>query len=485
MRRLLLAALLAACTSPASVPAAVAAPRVKHVIVMVADGAGYNTLAATRYWTGAPLAVDAGPWQRASMATYALRDGPDLKPGLAETAQDPSLVYNSKKAWDTTPVSGKSEVKPTYDALYAGYEWQRRTAPDSANTMSAMMTGVRTYDGAINVDGAKTNARSAAETAKTAGKMTGSISSVPFNHATPAAGGGAHNASREDYHDLARDMFEGGVLDVIGGGGNPDFDQDGRPVTDENAKGRFDFMPPELWAALKAPDAKWMLVQSHERIKAMADGTLRFDKPLAMIVETAQTLQLRRAAGAGEDPASYTPGSTAPIRNVPSLADMARAALNHVGSDADGFFLQVEGGAVDWAMHVNHFGRMIEEYQAFDDAVRAVIQWVDSADSAATWDDTLLIVTADHDHLLYGPDTSVPFQPVTNNGAGKLPGYSWANNSHSNHLVPFYARGQGAEDIAALADEIDDFTDSKGRRFGRGRYLTNVEMGAFLLKAVE
>lgn len=476
MRCLAIAVLITASALPAA-----AADKPKNIIVMIADGSGHNTLAATRFWEGAPLAVDTGPWQRASMATYALRDGPDVGDNADPLAQDPALIYDSAKAWDTTPVAGASAIKPKYPALYAGYEWNRRTAPDSANTMSAMMTGVRTYNGAINVDGAKAETRSIAEAAKAAGKMTGSITSVPFDHATPAAGGGAHNVFREDYHDLALEMFKGGVLDVVGGGGNPDFDHDGKPVTDEGAKDRFKYLPPELWAELKSPGATWNLVQSRRDIEALANGGQHSDKPLAMIVEVAETLQLRRTPATGEDPATYAPGSTPQVTTVPTLSTMARAALNHIGTDPDGFFMQIEGGAVDWAMHANLFGRMIEEYSAFDDAVRAVVAWVDSPDSAATWDDTLLIVTADHDHLLYGPDTSVPFQRVVNNGAGKLPGFSWSSNSHSNQLVPFFARGAGADEIIRQADQIDTYTDKQGRKFGYGRYLTQTEMGAYLL----
>lgn len=476
MRRIGLALLLAACAIPAA-----AADKPKNIIVMIADGAGHNTLAATRFWTGAPLAVDTGPWRRASMATYALRDGKDVPRLVDALAQDPGLIYDSAKAWDTRPVDGASKTKPRYAALFAGYEWNRKTAPDSANTMSAMMTGVRTYNGAINVDGRCEKTPSVAEIAKAAGKMTGSISSVPFNHATPASGGGAHSCDRDDYHAIARELLGGGKLDVIGGGGNPDFDHDGRALADENARGRFRWLPPELWSDLKSGASAWNLVQSQQSIAALATGATQSGKPLAMLPEVAETLQFRRAAGAGEDPATYTPGGTARTLNVPTLVDMARASLRHVGKDPDGFFLQIEGGAVDWAMHANQFGRMIEEYQAFDDTVRAVVAWVDSPESAATWDDTLLIVTADHDHLLFGPDTSEPFQRVTNKGAGNLPGFSWASNSHSNQLVPFFARGAGAGDLIKAADQIDAHTDKQGREFGYGRYLTQTEMGAYLV----
>lgn len=476
MRTLATAILLAAVCQPA-----LAADMPKNVIVMIADGAGHNTLAATRFWKGAPLTMDSGPWVRASMATYGLRLDRKVPEGGDAYAQDPDAIYDSAKAWDTRPVKGMAKEGSTYPALFAGYQWHRRVAPDSANTMSAMMTGVRTFDGAINVDGAEKAVIAMAEAAKAAGKMTGSITSVPFDHATPAAGGGAHNPDRDDYHGLAREMFAG-TLDVIGGGGNPDYDQDGKPVSDEHAEVRFKWLPPELWTALKAADSRWNLVQTKGEIRDLAEGKTTSEKPLAMIAAVNPTLQAQRSYPSGVARGTANPGEVPLTPGMVELPDMAIAALKHIGGDPDGFFLMIEGGAVDWAMHANDFPRMIEEYMAFDDTVKRVIAWVDSPESAATWDDTLLIVTADHDHLLYGPNIGEPFQRVTNNGAGKLPGYSWAWSSHSNQLVPFFARGKGAEALIAEADQIDQYTDRQGRKFGYGRYLTQPELGAFLLK---
>uniref|UniRef100_UPI002622B407 alkaline phosphatase n=1 Tax=Sphingosinicella sp. TaxID=1917971 RepID=UPI002622B407 len=260
------------------------------------------------------------------------------------------------------------------------------------------------------------------------------------------------------------------------------YDQDGKPITDEHAEIRFKFIPPELWAELKAPTSRWNLVETAGDIRDLADGKATSAKPLAMIAAVNPTLQAQRSYPANVARGTADPGAVPLTPGMVKLDEMAIAALKHVGTDPDGFFMMIEGGAVDWAMHANDFPRMIEEYMAFDDAVRAVVAWVDSPESAASWDDTLLIVTADHDHLLYGPKLDEPFQRVTNNGAGKLPGYSWAWNSHSNQLVPFFARGKGAELLKAEADQIDEYTDKKGRKFGYGRYLTQPEMGAFLLK---
>lgn len=59
------------------------------------------------------------------------------------------------------------------------------------------------------------------EQAKAVGKKVGLVTSVPFNHATPA-GFIAHNTNRNDYRGLATEMIDSGI-DVIMGGGHPNF----------------------------------------------------------------------------------------------------------------------------------------------------------------------------------------------------------------------------------------------------------------------
>lgn len=53
-----------------------------------------------------------------------------------------------------------------------------------------------------------------------------------------------------------------------------------------------------------------------------------------------------------------------------------------------------EGGAIDWMGHANDMPRFIEEQIDFNAAVDAVIEWVEANSS---WDETLLIVTSDHE----------------------------------------------------------------------------------------
>ncbi|MBZ0266847.1 alkaline phosphatase, partial [bacterium] len=207
--------------------------RARNVIVMVGDGAGYNTWAISEMFDGTTGAAfhDAPGWVHVAASTYALRQSRNVaEPDADPLAQDGTLVYDPAKAWDAGPPDTTTAGLPR--AAFAGYQWLLR-APDSANTATTLSTGVKTYCGAINVDGAGTPIRDTlAHLAKDAGKRVGVVTTVPFPHATPAALGGAHSPNRSDYPALAREMLTSGVLDVIAGAANPDYDHNGLPIED-------------------------------------------------------------------------------------------------------------------------------------------------------------------------------------------------------------------------------------------------------------
>ena len=91
---------------------------------------------------------------------------------------------------------------------------------------------------------------------------------------------------------------------------------------------------------------------------------------------------------------TYTP---ADIAENPTLADMTRSALAVLQHDADGFWLMVEAGDVDWANHANNLDNSIGATLCGDAAFRAVCEW---AEQHGRWNDTAVIVTADHGHYL-------------------------------------------------------------------------------------
>jgi alkaline phosphatase len=475
-RLLLIATFSAAIASTAidAAQAAESATRAKNIILMVADGTGANTIAATGMYTGklGKQVFDGAAWTRVYASTYPLRTGETPVAGPAGLVQDPEAVYSPQKNWDTARVA---TTTGRYLDRFAGHRWTKRTAPDSANTIVAAVTGHKTYNSAVNVDGNGRNLVTFAEIAQRAGKSVGVVSTVQFADATPAVAGGAHNVSRDNRTAIAHEMLSSGVLSVIMGTGNPDYDNDGVVRRSPN----YSWISADDWSALKAGahPGGFKLVEAVADFEQFTTGAA----PPAKVAGVARSFDSTQANRSGARPESEIPYSVARRTDVPSLKTMALGALNILDSDPDGMFLMIEGGAVDRAMHANNIGRMIEEKIEFDQAVEAVARYLDANTSGNNWSNTLVIVTGDHDHLLFGPDSdTIPFQDLSDRGAGRVPGYKWQHTTHSNQLVPLYARGPGAEMFVVCADQRDAFTDNEGRTFGHGMYLDQTEIFAVM-----
>lgn len=452
----------------------------RNIIVFVADGCGENTHRALEMWRGAPAVYRSGQWSAHSVATYGLRLGARPDRGSSPLDQDPRLVYDPAKAWDDAPAEGAAGGYPYF---FRAYQWLRSTAPDSANTGTALFTGVPTYKGAVNVDGAGSTVKSVAEAAAERGMSVGVVSSVPISHATIACAAGAHAPSRELFPEITHQMLTSGVCDVIAGAGHPQFDENGQKRTETACV----YIAHDDWDALRAgtlaPEGggPWTLVEDAARIASLATG----DVPLPLIIMPKVGLTLQQQRAPRDAAKTAVPGEHAANEGVPTLSEMALAALNGVDDDPDGFFLMVEGGAVDWAMHDNQLGRMIEEMEDFHDTIEAVCARLDAGDRGYDWSNTLVIVTADHDHLLFGPDSdSVAFQPLEDRGPGELPGYRWHSNSHSNLPVPLFARGPGSERLAEIPTKPDSLTAADGRTFQRPPSFHQAEIGRLLHRLI-
>ncbi|WP_448579432.1 alkaline phosphatase, partial [Thermaurantiacus sp.] len=361
---------------------ALAQERPKNIIVMIADGAGYNMLAATRLWRGGPLAVDAPGFTQMAQSVYPLRTGNTAVEGPEGLAQDTLAVYAPARAWDSRPLAGPSRVLrfESFPAAFAGYEWARATYPDSANTATAMATGVKSYNNAINVDGNGRPLLSLAEVAKASGKATGVVTTVQLGDATPAAFGGAHSTNRGNRQAIVMEMFSSGTLDLIAGTGHPEHDDDGR-----RRAPAYRWFTEAMWADLKAgtnisgvqgKGRPWTLLTRREDVQAIAAGRAAPPERLAIVIEADEGHQAYRACE-GCDRATMAPYATPRLASSPTLTELTMAAFARLGGAPQGFYLMIEGGAVDRAMHANFLGRAIEEYDEFDAAVRAVVDWIE------------------------------------------------------------------------------------------------------------
>jgi alkaline phosphatase len=443
--------------------------RVRNVIVMISDGCGFRHVEAAdlHCYGQRGRAVYEGFPCRLAMKTDALvRTAEGLAPG----------GYDPEAAW-------------------SDFGHLRKGATDSAAAATAMSTGRKTLSGAIGVGPDGAPLRHLLTACEQRGMATGVVTTVQLSHATPA-GFVAHNEARGNYEQIAREMILDSPVDCIIGCGHPWHDNDGRRLDepagfayvggralwrelsegeagawrpgrdDANGNGRPD---PGEWTDAdhngRADDA-WTMIGSRAEFQALARG--RAPKRLIGVPWAATTLQQKRS-GDRQAAADVVPLN----ESVPTLAEMTRAAMNVLDDDPDGLFVMIEGGAVDWTGHDNQAGRMIEEQRDFNDAVEAAVRWVEEN---SDWDETVLIVTADHEcgYLTAGPEVPA-YQPLRNNGAGRMPEMAWNSGDHTNSLVPFYARGPLRVAFEAEVIATDPYF---------GPYLDNTAMASVLFAAV-
>jgi len=472
-----------------------------NIIVMINDGAGVGTWDATAYWQygsseGTPYADFP---QRMGVTTYPLNSS-----GQATRDNAQTISYSPERAWDATPVEAT-------DLPFAGYQYLAAVATDSAAAGTALSSGTKTYNSAINYDNDGAPVEYNTLRAKRLGMATGVVTSVPFSHATPAAFA-AQNASRNNYHAIAHQMLSQGHLDLVMGTGAPGFSTSGLSCTPalagaaaEGCDTPWEFMGEEDWTALQAgrviggnPAGAWTLIRTRADFARLADGDRLATGPLIGIPQVARTLQQARVHGVvGEDGAQ--PSGTRQIDTVPDLAMMTKGALAHLAQRSDkGLFLMVEGGATDWSAHTSacgtewdygdcsepQYGRLIEETVDFNNAVAEVVRWIDANGG---WEHNLLIVTTDHDNSMpMGPEADrVAFAPVSNNGKGRMPGISFRpTGNHTNALVPLWAKGKGAERFKAHVRGTDPgFATHVG--MNDGSYIDNTDVAKVVQAALE
>ncbi len=299
--------------------------------------------------------------------------------------------------------------------------------PDSANTAQAMTSGVKSYNNSINVDFAGQQVSVISHEVQAAGFAVGAVTSVPISHATPACAY-AQNVDRDDYQDLTRDMLGlpsishptkplRGLDVLIGGGFGDSAKTTGDPEKKTQGQGK-NFVPGNIWITdgdRKAIDvanggqyvvaertvgtngrdvllaAGKKAVSSNQRLL----GFFGIGKSKGHLPFATADGDFNPTIGRSSKAESYT---AADLTENPTLADMTSAALNVLGKNPKGFWLMVEAGDVDWANHDNNLDNSIGAVNSGDRAFKVITDWVEKH---SNWQETVVIVTADHGHYMW------------------------------------------------------------------------------------
>ena len=336
--------------------------KAKNVILFVGDGMGIATLTAARTFEGQ---------------------------SRGESGEENRLSF------EEFPFSAFSKT----------YSTNQQTS-DSAPTMSAIVTGVKTDEGIISVDQnvqhgnyrtvAGNEAKTTLEYAEESGRSTGVVSTARLTHATPGACY-AHTAARDwesdadiflrnkdaaaaKFPDIARQLIEfkyGDGLEVALGGGRTKFlpntvtDPEYATRKGERLDGRD--LTQEWTAKYRDSAFVWNRTQFDAIDVKKTKHLFGLFEPSHMKWE--------------HDRAGDTAGE-------PSLAEMTVKSIDILSTNKKGYFLMVEGGRIDHAHHDGNAYRALRDTVALSDAVRAAVGKVNL-------DETLIIVTADHSHTLF------------------------------------------------------------------------------------
>lgn len=334
--------------TPTSPPQA-AAPT-KNVVFFLGDGMGLTTLTAARiYKVGedGDLTIDTMP-----------------ESGFVRTYSNDAQVTDSA---------------PSMAAYMTGVKMNNEVISMTAETRATDASGKAYVSGADTTcpgSGNGTSVPTLLEQMKAAGYGTGVVTTTRITHATPAATY-AHICHRDGENAIAAQLVPTGAgfnsaltdgVDVIFGGGRQHFlatsaggkRTDGRDLVNEMKTAGY------TYAASRADFDK--IAASNAKVVGLFNAShMEYDLD--------------------RDPAKE-----------PSLAEMTGKAIDVLAAKKKGFFLMVEGGRIDHALHETTARKALQDTAAFDDALKTAIDKLTVIDPGLK--NTLIVVTADHDHTL-------------------------------------------------------------------------------------
>ncbi len=312
------------------------------------------------------------------------------------------------------------------------------TCSSAAGT--AISCGQKTNNGYLCVDTEGNRIESITYKLKDDGYRIGIMSTVPINHATPAAFYG-HNKSRSAYYSISKEIPQSGFEFFAGDGFLDYYGKDGKeePITDYlTGNGATVCFSLKEYEEQKAESGQMILCQPSSR---------------------------------EQDAEEYATEEEEASSDL-SLGEMLSTCLDFLGEEKP-FFIMCEGGKIDWYAHDNNTLPMVNDIIELGDAVDVAYDFY-----LAHPDETLIIVTADHETggaALGGPggtsrrgdnvywdvfkeysaDDAMGFDKGKKQKLNREANIGWTTTGHAGGPVPVYAIGKGAEKFSGRMDNTD------------------------------
>lgn len=228
---------------------------------------------------------------------------------------------------------------------------------DSAAAGTALSTGTKTRNSMLGMAPDTTVVTSIARIFKDTGYGVGVVTSVAPDDATPGAFY-AHVPNRGMYYEIGKQAASSGYDFIAGAGLRGRKDKEG-----------------------KATDLMDVMAQNNVQVVYGRDGVKEINSDKVMLLNT---------DGPHDWDIHYAIDSLAENLTLPIITE---ACLNQLlNNSPDKFFMMVEGGLIDHALHGNDGGAAIIETLNFDESLKIAYDFY-----LAHPDETLIVVTADHD----------------------------------------------------------------------------------------
>jgi alkaline phosphatase len=408
----------------------------KFIFLVVFDGMDWQTTQAAAIWNEGSVGYQEGRGQGTHFQNYTAsgtsqfgymvtsphNEGTDVDVDAQTVTNPGGTMLGGYDAGAAGRTPWETPADPGYLISKGAESSPRHAYTDSSSSATSMTAGIKTFNGAINVEATGAPVATVAHDLQKQGWRVGAVSSVPISHATPASAY-AHNVSRDDYQDLTRDML--GLasvqhpaqplpgMDVVIGGG---YGANAKAADGVKRQG-MNFVEGHIY--LSDEDLKNCDVRNGGRyVTAVRTAGVAGGQALALAAAQAAAQNQRLlgfygngaagghlpfvtadgdshpAPGGSKKSETYTP---ADLLENPTLAEMTAAAVQVLGRDKTPFWLMVEPGDVDWANHDNNLDNSIGAVNSGDAAVKVITTWVEQH---SNWQESLLIVTADHGHML-------------------------------------------------------------------------------------
>jgi alkaline phosphatase len=358
----------------------------KNVILFIGDGMGPNHVDAGGVYLGRNLCFDVTD----ENWTYHAYSNTDSRTSQAFPLDETKSLIRpdlNNSLYDGTP-------SPYDPNVSLGTSGDLTTYTDSAAGGTALATGVKVTNSRLALDIDGTKLENLVEIAKDLNKKTGVVTSDEINGATPSSFL-VHVPSRHDTEDILKGIATSDADLVLGKASSK--------YTEK--KSTYDTLYKN--AGFNVINQKTQISNVGEKMIGVFPGVAPKDDP-----------------------------------RIPSLKDLTVFALDYLDNE-EGFFLMVEGSGIDKQSHANQTKLMLNELLGFNEAIEAAMQWAEGRD------DTLMVVTADHE------TGGLYYNRTNSNQSNIINNIKWLSSNHSRTRV----------DIAIYGN-IDEYINKFDNNFG-------------------